>query len=200
MLQTRDGGSANLQNTNVYAVSRVYADFTPVSGGGPAINLPVVLDNGSFKFDIAVQAGQTYYIDPEVAIGYDYSIGLGDPLFRSVVLPTGIGDTLYDIYGFDALDNPVLLAGDWLGGDVFDFGIGGVDRFRVLGIETSAGLDPANTTAFVTGVTFTGDGRFTGTQTPITVDVVSVPLPGTLFLLGLGLVALATADRRPRAR
>lgn len=45
--------------------------------------------------------------------------------------------------------------------------MGGVDRFRVLGIESSAGLDPNNVTAFVTGLAFVTDGQFTGTMTPI---------------------------------
>lgn len=194
-MQTRDGSSTNLGNTNVYSLSRVYADFTPKEGGGPAVNLPVVLEGGVYKFDITVVPGETYYLDPEVAIGYDFAIGVGDPNFRSVVLPTGIGDDLYDIFGLNDASEPILLAEDWMGGVVYDFGVGGLSGFRILGIETSAGLDPASTTAFVTGVVFTGAGTFTGTQTPITVTV-SVPEPGTLALLGLGLAGLAAARRR----
>ena len=59
--------------------------------GGPAINLPVALQNGSYQFDITVQAGQTYYLDPTVAVGYVFQTGAGNPNFSSVVLPTGIG-------------------------------------------------------------------------------------------------------------
>jgi hypothetical protein len=76
---------------------------------------------------------------------------------------------------------------------VFDFGLGGLDRFAVRGIEVSAGLDPANTTAFITGLTFAGSGQFTGTQTPITV---SVPEPGSLALLGLSIAGIAAFRRR----
>ena len=198
LIQTKDG-TGRSSNDNLQAIARVYADFTATNSGGPAVNLPVVLANGSYQFNMTVQPGQTYYIDPDVAIGYDYAIGAGNPKFASVALPAGIGDGLYDIYGFDAASQPVLLASDWLAGQVFDFGLDGADRFRVLGIETSAMLDPANTTAFVTALTFTGAGRFTGTQTPITVPVGggSVPEPTAWMIAPL---ALGLALRWPRRR
>lgn len=187
LIQTRDG-TGNTFNNNLKAIARAYADFTPVEGGGPVVNLPVVQIDGSYLFNITVEPGITYYIDPEVAIGYDYAIGAGDPLFQSVLLPN-VGDGLFDIFGFDAAGNLVLLADDWAAGDVFDFGAGGIDRFRVLGIEASAGLDPLNTTAFITGLTFTGAGQFTGTQTPITVTI-DVPEPPVWALVLMGLLAL----------
>lgn len=195
LIQTKDGSDTNLSNSNIQAIARSYADFTPNTGGGPPVNLPVVLQDGSFKFDMSVVAGQTYFIDPEVAIGYDYAIGAGNPNFASVDLPEDIGDGLFDIFGYDGSDQLVLLAADWNGADVFDFDPGGVSRFRVMGIETSAGLDPSNTTAFVTGVTFTGSGQFTGTQTPITVTV-NVPEPPSLALLALALAGLGLTRRR----
>jgi len=194
LIQTKDGTS-NAANSNLQAIARSYADFTPNNGGGPPVNLPVVLDNGVYKYDIAVQPGVTYYLDPQVAIGYDFQIGAGDPNFRSVLLPANIGDGLYDIWGHDAGGQLTELAHDWHGGNVFDFGAAGVDFFRILGIETSAALDPNNTTAFVTGVTFTGRGGFTGTQTPITANV-DVPEPPALALAGLALFALSLVRRR----
>jgi hypothetical protein len=71
-----------VSNSNIQSIARVYADFTPNTGGGPPVNLPVILINGAFQFNMAVQAGQTYYIDPDMAVGYDYAIGTGDPLFQ----------------------------------------------------------------------------------------------------------------------
>ena len=197
LIQTKNGLSTNLSNSNILAIARSYADFTPKAGNSPVVNLPVVLANGSFKFDITVVPGVTYYIDPEVAVGYDYAIGAGDPRFLSVDLPDDIGDGLYDIYGYDAAGQPVLLAHDWNGADVYSFGPDGVDRFRVLGIETSAGLNPSSTTAFVTGLTFNGAGQFTGTQTPITVDVDpnQVPEPAGLAFAALGLAAVLRRRR-----
>jgi hypothetical protein len=62
-----------------------------------------------------------------------------------------------------------------------------------LGIETSAQLDPHDTTAFVTGLTFTDDGDFTGTMTPITERV---PEPETLGLFALALIVSGFMRRR----
>jgi PEP-CTERM motif len=148
---------------------------------------------------MSVAPGQVYYIDPAVAVGYDYVIGAGNPSFQSVVLPTGIGDGLYDIFGLNGDGSAMLLVHDWAGGSTFDFGANGLTGFRVGGIEVSAGLDPSDTTAFVTGLTFTGAGLFTGTQTPITVDITAVPEPETYALFLAGLAALGAATRR-RAR
>ena len=190
LIRTKDGGSTDFGNSDIAAISRVYADFRASDSGGPVVNLPVTRVDGSFQFNFAVTPGQTYFIDPVVAVGYDYRIGAGNPSFASVVLPAGIGDGRYDIFGLGAGGGATLLADDWAGGSVFSFAGAGVDAFRVTGIEASAALDPADVTAFVTGLTFSGSGLFTGTQTPITLDVAAVPEPETyaLMLLGLGCV------------
>ena len=136
------------------------------------------------------------YIDPLVAIGYDYQVGAGDPLFTSVTLPTGIGDNKYQLF----LNNGTgfVFAADLDGGVTYNFAGGGVDLFRILGIELSAGLDPNNATAFITALTFAGDGTFSGTMTPLT--AVATPLPATLplFATGLGLIGILTRRNRRR--
>jgi PEP-CTERM motif len=197
IIQTKDGLSDNLTNSNVQAIARSYADFRTTTTGGPVVNLPVLQPDGSFLFNMSVVAGQTYFIDPVVAVGYDYEIGLGNPNFASVDLPDTIGDGIYDIFAFDAAGNEVLLADDWDGRDVFTFSTGGLSRFRVRGIEVAAGLDPNSTTAFITGLTFTGSGLFTGTQTPITVDTdQQIPEPSTWALLAAGLAVSSWRRRR----
>lgn len=176
--------------------ARTFFEFMPLTGdtGNVAVYLPSVGPNGVFKFDVEVQAGQTINIDPVVAVGYDYQIGDGDPNFASVTLPD-IGDGLFDLFLFDGTD--WLFEATLLAGVEFNFGDNGVDRFRVLGIETSAGVNPSDTTAFITGVSFTADGRFTGTMTPITAKV---PEPPMLTLMGLMLAGLALSQRRRRIR
>ncbi len=131
IIQTKDGLSNNLNNDNIQAIARSYADFTRVQDGGPVVNLPVIQADGSYLFNMVVVPDQIYFIDPEVAIGYDYAIGLGNPNFAAVQLPTSIGDGLYDLWGFDDANQLILLADDLVGGTMFNFGTGGVSRCRV---------------------------------------------------------------------
>jgi hypothetical protein len=157
--------------------------------------LPVVDPDGRFNFDIAVEPGVAIDIDPFIAVGYDYAIGdpFTDPLFASVSLPS-VGDGLYDLLLFNpdgSLSDIVngLAAGvafDFTSVDAFDAGITG---FGVRGIETGAMLAPDDPTAFVTRLTFTEAGRFTGSMTPI-VEFVPVPIPATAGLFMLGLLVL----------
>lgn len=193
LLQTRDGASTNLGNSNVYALSRVYADFTPLSGGSPAVNLPVVNINGSYQYNLAVQQNQTYYLDPSVAVGYIFAKNTGDPNFASVTLPA-VQSSPYHISFFY---NGALVDQSLLANVEFMFPGGGVSEFTITGIDPADGLDPANTTAFITGVTFAGLGSFTGTQTPIVAEA-AVPEPSTLLLLWSGLAGLVGFGKRFR--
>jgi len=153
--------------------SRSFFDFSTetlaVAGNAPVF-LPIVDPTGSlaggpvyiFKADVTV--GQTIFIDPAVALGYDYQIGAGNPNFESVLLPE-VGDNVFDIYLWNG--SKYVFHASVGSGFEYKFPLGGVDRFRVLGIESSAGIDPNNATAFVTGLKFVSSGQFTGTMTPI---------------------------------
>ncbi|MEQ1889307.1 MAG: PEP-CTERM sorting domain-containing protein [Alphaproteobacteria bacterium] len=157
-----------------------------------------------YDFTFDVTPDDMVFIDPVIAIGYDYIVSSG-PNIASVLLPTILNDDgQYEIYlwdgdGFDILDGVATAESDYL------FDAGGVDRFRVLGIDETALLDPANATAFVTGLTFVSGGTVAMSMIPVTFDTDAgagqndVPEPFTLSLLGAGLAGIgALRQRRTR--
>jgi hypothetical protein len=202
VIETRNHVSfASNNNALILRRSSSFFAFTPntAAGAPPNVHLPQVgpdtnpNDNLGPVYVFTIQSvgpNSVTFIDPVVAVGYEYAIGLGDPNFASVLLPD-IGDGVYDVF-FDNLHHTVLAE------QQFFFPQGGVPSFSVLGIEPSAGLDPNNVNAFITGLTFVSEGSFTGTMTPLTLLVpdAAVPLPATMVLLGAGLAAMALCWRR----
>ncbi|MFM1842844.1 MAG: hypothetical protein RLZZ490_1581 [Cyanobacteriota bacterium] len=141
--------------------------------------LPVVVD-GTFTFDFNVQANIPVFIDPVVAIGYDYTV-TGGPLFSSVQFPVlGVGDNIYNLFA-DTSGGACSSFGDTgitvMGGTFFNF-TNPTNCFGVRGIEEEAALDPTDVTAFVTGLTFDSNGQVFVTQTPV--------VPEPLTILGAG--------------
>jgi len=174
LIETRNGlPSTGSPNSNISRRSNSFFDFTPISGDVPPdIHLPIVGPppppssgyGATYQFSITnIVPGVTIFIDPYLAVGYDYAIGPGNPKFASVLLPA-------------VQSNPFILSYQGPSGQVsvplpagqeYLFPSGGVDHFSVREISFSAYLDPGNVTAFITGLTFTGAGNFTGTMTPV---------------------------------
>jgi hypothetical protein len=195
LIETR-GHVAFTGNSSIFSRSTSFFDFTPLTGSIPGdVALPTIGADGVYNFNVGdVGPDHITFIDPDVAVGYDYAVGAGGPNFRSVLLPN-MGDGQFTLsYTDGAGPHSVALAH----GQQYFFGAGGVSAFKVEGIETSVMLDPGNGTAFITGLTFESAGSFTGTMTPITVFV-PVPEPQTvmLWLAGLGLFAARRASGRP---
>ena len=150
-------------------------------------------ETGGFSFTFE-KSDEMIFIDPEVAIGYTYEM-LSDNTFESILLPL-IGDGEYILSIYDSV------IGDFVGnfqledGVIYDFDTftsEEVTLFQILGIETTAALDPTDTTAFITGLTFGGPSNIINmTQTPIVANVPTsdVPAPMTLALFGLGLALI----------
>lgn len=160
--------------------------------------LPVIVQEDGFRFDFNIQPNQQIFIDPIVAVGYEYTVTSG-PNIRTVLLPTVAGDT--DGYQIYSADGSTLL-GTVLPGVTFDFGLAGVSGFQVLDIEPGAGLDPNDPTAFVTGLTFVGAGAVSMTQDPLTVDTDNnaVPEPSSALLGLMGLLGIGGIARQRRRR
>lgn len=203
-LERNSGTSSTGQDLagSTLSVNRTWFNFaTSDLPDGVEVLLPEVITtaDGSpvYIFDNIVSGGEVKFYDPVVTEGYDYEIGLGDPRFASFILPD-IGDGLFDLYLYDDTISDFVFEAI-VGADLeYFFDPEGVGLFRILGIETSLGLDPNDPTAFVTGLSFVEDGRFTGTMKPIVAEVAPVPLPagGVLLISGFGMLVLGRTRRK----
>jgi PEP-CTERM motif len=199
-------GSANW-NDSAYdsglAFSGLLLDGS-VIGDGSSFENPLlpgeVGSNGEFIFAFTATPGQTVWIDPIVATGYDYVLGGGSPNILSAIFPE-LGDADgYQIFSLSDLSTPLFT--NVMGNQLISFGPSGIAGFALRGINASLGLNPTNTTAFVTGLSFnvTGTTNISITQTPVT-SLISgaVPEPASwaLMIAGFGLVGSVMRRRRP---
>ena len=123
--------------------------------------------NGTNSFWFELQnTGGIVWIDPEIAVGYDYIV-YGGPKISGVNIPVGYGDDIFDLFLFDSV------TGWYDTGTNIDAGTTHVfnpptDNMSIRGIETSELLDPTDPTAFVSGLTFETNGTVVMTMTPVT--------------------------------
>lgn len=123
--------------------------------------------NGTNSFWFELQnTGGIVWIDPEVAVGYDYIV-YGGPKISGVNIPVGYGDDIFDLFLFDSV------TGWYDTGTNIDAGTTHVfnpptDNMSIRGIEASELLDPTDPTAFVSGLTFETNGTVVMTMTPVT--------------------------------
>lgn len=168
-----------------------------VIGNGSSPEAPLlpseISDNGAFVFEFVPTPQVPVFIDPDFAIGYDYSLTAPGNSITSVVFPVLAGDADgYEIYELGNVSASGLL-GTVLGGQTFVF-VDGVTGFSLRGIDPAAMLDPSNPTAFVTGLTF-------ATAAPVSISQMAVvPEPGTWALMAGGLLGLQVCARSKRRR
>jgi hypothetical protein len=173
----------------------IRADPMPgVSPGQPILPDPDSFEGeGVWRFAVnAPPPGRRFY-DPEISIGYEYYTEGDLANFADVYIPAPLpnGDRAFTL----------IVSGqsfELLAGQVFDFtSIDplGVASFKIVDIDTSEALDPADPMAFVTGLSFVDDGG-SGNGSMLMKPILAVPELATwaqalggllvLFVLGMG--------------
>jgi len=161
-------------------------DQSPINPGNPYVFSG--LDIG----DSGVGIDSPLWIDPAVALGYDFEV-IGGKV-SSLVMPScfGYGDTFSVFYYDPDLDEWFVLNLDAEGGEQVYFPFA-VNLFYIGGLEDLE-LDPLDTTAFPVGLIF--DGAATGVTVNMTPYV--APEPTSLAMLALAGLGAVAARRRGR--
>ena len=109
--------------------------------------------------------------DPPLAIGFEYEMVDGPNIV--LVIPPVVGDNTYTLRRFDGAPDVTIH-----GGEPYILEPAGVRKFQILGIETSAGIDSQDPTAFVTGIVTTEAGLGQLTMRPLTASPTPVASAG----------------------
>lgn len=206
-LALKNGFNLAANGTATYTTQTVFGNSTPPVPGRSEFNplLPDAIEGAAFVFVIPAEAiveHQTIFIDPEIAIGYTYTVE-GGADFYSVTAPSFAA--VADADGFTLIVDGMefhIASGEQI---IFaDLGLTGpVYEFMLTGIDEALMLDPENTLAFITGVALQNipSGATTIIQAPITTDTGAnvVPLPATAWLMIAALGGLGGLRLRRRA-
>lgn len=181
-----DTALSNTDTAGIWAFGIRNGGFDGSTPENPIMPVTDPNNPGDYSFEFAIIDNDPIFIDPDVAIGYDYIVNSG-PNFASVILPDSIGDGIYDLWLWDnGLTDWYDTGTDIRGGLANEHTFAtATDRFRIMGIEIEEMLDPTDNSAFVTGLTFDGTGLINMEQNAVTVfvaDPTSVPEPQTLLL------------------
>ncbi|MBB4860327.1 hypothetical protein HNO88_003670 [Novosphingobium chloroacetimidivorans] len=201
-------GAANWSDTayqSGLAFSGLVLDGNVIGDGSsfesPLLPSEIDPETGAFEFEFIASPNIPVVVDPDVATGYDFSSSLGILTAEFEFL----GDNEYSLSfldGLGVLQNTTFAPAV---GKIFDFSQYsplGVTDFTVTGIDTSLMLDPTDTTAFKTKLTFAAQSAtpVNLTQTPLTtfVDpVAAVPETSTwvMMIMGIGFVGFTMRRR-----
>lgn len=175
---------------------------SPPNGSSPSNPLLPVIGDNEFNFDFNIELNQQIFIDPVIAVGYDYVVNSG-PNVASVLVPAalanGDADFTLDLGAFGQFALTAGVVFDLLAIDPLGFA-----QFSILDISVAEALNPTDPLAFVTGLTFVDAGQVSLTQSPVTVDTgngqgVPEPASGLLVLAGLALLQTQRLRRRREA-
>jgi hypothetical protein len=189
-------------------ISAVAVGFTPVGFAATNPILPgTTADGPPWAFEpvrvLPTGPGRSFplWFDPDVAIGYRYTVTGGQ--VETISLTSGFGDDVYDLLLENPETNLFEVVATLLAGETFDvtsispFGTplsSGVGAFQIRGIEVGAAVDASDPQAFPTGLTFlppSGTNVTDGFTPVLTMDPILVPESSALVVLSfLGTVLL----------
>ena len=170
-------------------------DVTTQPVTGVALLPDAISGDGDFVFsDVDLEAGQSIFIDPEIAIGYLYDVeelpGEIESIFDSVRVDPAGTDVDFTI-SFEDESGATILA-SLTAGETFTFPTTvDVLSFQILDIDPAQNLPADNPLAFSTLLTFRNDlNGATIIQSPISVAAVPEPSSALLLIISGSVVLL----------